>query len=411
MPVFSGRSKTPAFIFCCYSFVRSTSIPFVLKFVQQALKLLWCGLDNVEPHESVEGDLWKQVAPADLGEMAADVEMHQHFMIKKRPIGAISTELDSRDESVKALTVQVNSLENISGAPMASSIYTGQVGLESQPLPQVQIHTFEGMHSQIHDATKSVADMKPAHRHIATNANGSKRVHVLLHEPLLTYPQQQSQPYMSQKGQHETVETNPNGFRPATSNPLPLSQPFRLPNQIVQNQIVPNQVIHPINNDHSMSYSQGTQIQYLSSQQTQLQTKYNSPQNQFGDYSVNNSNSNSYSFSTMHQHQQKQQEQVPVPTPVYSLPTTELNAAGTPLSSFTPQNTTIVNGINHTRPVKNATPRASSGRSKNASNTKVRIFMILTNYTNLLLIFRSRDLHASYPVFRSTLALSYSGLR
>eukprot|EP00536_Pseudo-nitzschia_multiseries_P011558 jgi/Psemu1/29326/gm1.29326_g len=61
-------------------------------------------LNKVEPHETVDEDVWKHVAPADLGEMAADVEMHQHFMIKKRPIGAISTELESQDESVKSLT-------------------------------------------------------------------------------------------------------------------------------------------------------------------------------------------------------------------------------------------------------------------------------------------------------------------
>lgn len=361
VPVFSGRSKTPAFIFCCYSFVRSGSIPFVLKFVQQALKLLWGGLDNVEPHESVDEDVWKHVAPADLGEMAADVEMHQHFMIKKRPIGAISTELDSRDESVKSLTVQVDSLETVSGAPSAPSIYTGQGGMENSPPQQVQSHMYEGIQSQIHDAIKSVADMKPSHRHIATTANGSKRAHVLLQEPRIAYSQQQSR--LLQEGQLETVETHAHGSVPNASTPLPLSQPFRLPNQVV----------HPVNNEHSASYSQETQIRYSSlHQNTRPQSIHNTSQNQLGDYNVNTSKS--YSLSAMQHHEQKTQEQAPVPTQVYSLPMEKLNATGTIVSAtptpFAPQNSSRVNGISHTPSVKIPIPRVSSVRSTNVSITK-----------------------------------------
>ena len=411
VPVFSGKSKTPAFIFCCYSFVRSTSIPFVLKFVQPALKLLWCGLDNVEPHESVDGDVWRQVAPADLGEMAADVEMHQHFIIKKRPIGAILTELDSRDESMNSLTSQINSLENVSGTPVAPSIYAGQSVIESPP--QVQIQTFESMQSHIQDAINSVANLKPVHQHIATNANGSKRAHVLLQEPLIVYPQQQSQ-YTSQESQQdEIVEPAPIEYRPATSNPLPLAQPFRLPNQVVPNQVMPNQthpddmepnqvflnhmapnqaaqnnVVHPMNNEYSTPYVQGTQIQYQTNQQPQQQTLYNPSQNQFSDYGVNgninnsiqndysvNNNNNSYSFPKMHhqqqQHQQKQQEEITIPNQVFSLQTNELNGSGTRLAPFKPQNNGEVNGMKHSPPVQSTKPRATSSRStKTASNTK-----------------------------------------
>jgi hypothetical protein len=52
--------------------------------VQQALRLLWTGLDKVEPHQSIGKEMWKDVAPADLGEMAADVEMQHAFLQKKR---------------------------------------------------------------------------------------------------------------------------------------------------------------------------------------------------------------------------------------------------------------------------------------------------------------------------------------
>ena len=409
VPVFSGKSKTPAFVFCCYSFVRSTSIPFVLKFVQQALRLLWCGLDNVEPHESVNEDVWRQVAPADLGEMAADVEMHQHFIIKKRPIGAISTELDSRDESLNGLTAQVDSLGNVSGASMAPSIYTGQGMVESPP--QFQIHTFEGMHSHIHDAIKSVADMKPVHQHVATNSNGSKRAHVLMQEPIISYPQEQSQQYTPQNvQQNDIIEPNPINFQPAPS-PLPLAQPFALPNQVMPNQVMPNQFmpnqtvandmepnqvfpnhvapnpVVPNNNLHSMNnmnngfstgYQQGTQMQYQSNQQAQPQTVFNAPQNQF-----NNSNNygvvnNNYSLPTMQQQQQQQlqQQQQPqnmtAPAPAFNMPTNGTKPKSAPIAPYaSSQNNGGVNGINHSPPVQNTKSRSSSGRStKSAASTK-----------------------------------------
>ena len=58
----------------------------MLNFVQKAVRLLWDGLDKiVNPHESVGKELWKEVAPADLGEMAADLEMQKEFIGKKRP--------------------------------------------------------------------------------------------------------------------------------------------------------------------------------------------------------------------------------------------------------------------------------------------------------------------------------------
>jgi hypothetical protein len=48
-------------------------------------------LESIEPHESIGRDLWKDVAPADLGEMAADLEMQKAFYQKKRPFEAISS--------------------------------------------------------------------------------------------------------------------------------------------------------------------------------------------------------------------------------------------------------------------------------------------------------------------------------
>lgn len=91
VPIFSAGAVSPACVLCCYSLVRAEAVPAVLRFVQQALRLLWTGLDKVEPHESIGRDLWKDVAPADLGEMAADVEMQHAFMSKKRPHVSISS--------------------------------------------------------------------------------------------------------------------------------------------------------------------------------------------------------------------------------------------------------------------------------------------------------------------------------
>jgi hypothetical protein len=211
VPVFSGKSNSPAFVFCCYSCVRTGSVPFVLKFVQQALKLLWSGLDKVQPHASVGEDLWRDVAPADLGEMAADVEMQQHFMIKKRPIGAVSNEPYERNEVDDDLAVQIEALAGPSGTPTAVSIYTGR-GTSSDfgtheeifpsPLQPIEFQTYEAVQNHIHDAIKSVAEMQPVHHHVPTNACGSKRAHIFQQEsPQSPYVQPQQQMYA------QTLET------------------------------------------------------------------------------------------------------------------------------------------------------------------------------------------------------------
>ena len=90
VPVFTGKQILPSCVVACYSLVRSGSVPFVLRFVQQALRLLWDGLDQAELHDNLCTTIWQGVAPADLGEMAADVEMQQHFVSRKRTHNSIS---------------------------------------------------------------------------------------------------------------------------------------------------------------------------------------------------------------------------------------------------------------------------------------------------------------------------------
>jgi hypothetical protein len=191
VPIFSAKSVSPACVLCCYSYVRTGSVPFVLRFVQQALRLLWDGLDKVEPHESVGRDLWRDVAPADLGEMAADVEMQQHFFHKKRPRSSISATAPSQEHET-LLSEQLNALETPSGFPSTSYIYAGQQGPSlgfGEPAaheyglsaPSIQFQTLEAVQGHLSDALKHVAHVVPfqVHRHVQTNVQGSKRAHVL----------------------------------------------------------------------------------------------------------------------------------------------------------------------------------------------------------------------------------------
>lgn len=103
VPIFSSGSMVPSCVLSFYSLVRSDCVPFVLKFVQQALRSLWHGLERLEPHQCIGRELWKEVAPADLGVMAADLEMQKAFYQKKRPFDAISTKQDTK---------QINTLQN-----------------------------------------------------------------------------------------------------------------------------------------------------------------------------------------------------------------------------------------------------------------------------------------------------------
>lgn len=83
VPVISKGANRPACVVSAYACVKSDSVPFVLRFVQQALRVLWDGLDRIDqPHVST--NVWENVGPSDLGEMAADVEMQQHFHDRKR---------------------------------------------------------------------------------------------------------------------------------------------------------------------------------------------------------------------------------------------------------------------------------------------------------------------------------------
>lgn len=244
VPIFSSNSVSPACVLCCYSYVRTGSVPFVLRFVQQALRLLWDGLDKVEPHESVGRELWQDVAPADLGEMAADVEMQQHFMVKKRPRAAISSIVPG-DDPESSLSRQLGALDTPSGIPSTNSIYTGQhgysptVGPSEEPvspelnaaLPSIGLETLNNVHSHIQNAVNSVAEAIPfpVHKHVSTNTQDSKRAHVLGPSNAApaghTYGQAASTTIYNYAGNQYSEHSAP--------APLPAPRPLPLPNQLV----------------------------------------------------------------------------------------------------------------------------------------------------------------------------------
>jgi hypothetical protein len=168
VPVFQRGSDTPTCIVACYSLVHIPVVPFTLKFVQQALRLLWSGLDQVEPHESVGPQVWKDVDPADLGEMAADEEMHQHFLIKKRPhnlISAIYTDERQAAEGNLADRMQAVSIPS-DGSSLVARTNSAPSGVD---IGHVRNHLL--------DAIRSVSSVV-AFQSIATNAEGTKRAHV-----------------------------------------------------------------------------------------------------------------------------------------------------------------------------------------------------------------------------------------
>jgi len=118
IPIFSSTGNhvnidtiNPSCILSCYSLLPAESVPFVINFVQKAVRLLWSGLDNVNitPHESVSKELWTNVNPSDLGEMAADLEMQKEFIGKKRPRGLSFQDVD-REKNEQAGPAEIGQL-------------------------------------------------------------------------------------------------------------------------------------------------------------------------------------------------------------------------------------------------------------------------------------------------------------
>eukprot|EP00984_Skeletonema_dohrnii_P007372 scaffold2677_cov152-Skeletonema_dohrnii-CCMP3373.AAC.4 len=168
VPIFSAGDASPSCILCCYSLLPADSVPFVLNFVQKAVRLLWDGLDKiVNPHESVGKELWKDVAPADLGEMAADLEMQKAFIGKKRPRSDSMIEQFNQDDDrhrnfhsneQQYVNVPMNTppLQGLSPAPL----FPTTVQEMSQNAQQfVYLDGDNNGHWAVQQAVRSVGDM------------------------------------------------------------------------------------------------------------------------------------------------------------------------------------------------------------------------------------------------------------
>jgi hypothetical protein len=251
VPIFSSGAVSPACVLCCYSLVRAEAVPTVLRFVQQALRLLWTGLDKIEPHQSIGKDRWKDVAPADLGEMAADVEMQHAFLRKKRPHNFISASPEkfsapmtvaaaTARERSSSLSEQLHTIELVRPIPESApsqsilsaqmqqlgvSPRSGNVSVPTQPQVLLTNHpeTFSIIQSHLQDAVRSIGSAVPysEHQHLDTNRDGTKRAHVVAvgTDPLIRMnsvspSQQQSFPVS-------------NGVtQPVVHQPLPMPQPL-----------------------------------------------------------------------------------------------------------------------------------------------------------------------------------------
>lgn len=184
VPVFSGKSPTPACVVACYSLVRSGSVPFVLRFVQQALRLLWDGLDKlVEPNENEGRNIWHDVAPADLGEMAADVEMQHHFMHKKRSYSCIGNDVAECQVPVDTTTASLVSHLQAVRLPNGDTV---NVPFELPPDP-LAVSFSHGAHdlnaAQIHEPFLVTAGSAPSFP-MPTNMEGTKRANIIPMRPL-----------------------------------------------------------------------------------------------------------------------------------------------------------------------------------------------------------------------------------
>jgi hypothetical protein len=237
VPVFSARQTLPACVVSCYSLVKSNSVPFVLRFVQQALRLLWEGLDNFEPqNQSVKDRYWRKINPADLGEMAADVEMQQHFVQRKRPhslihdgpyeerrnsfvnfdagrdLGQESDQLASHFQSIRlpngdliTIPLQLTEDDQQQGQTQHSTVPT---------TAEVHVDTVQ---QHLAQAIQSVQEAVPFPDHVST---GAKRVHIMPPSPVKS-----SQPLLG------PINTPGNAFMP-----LPMPRPF--PSHVVKASVV-----------------------------------------------------------------------------------------------------------------------------------------------------------------------------
>lgn len=203
VPVISKMANRPVCVVSAYACVKSDSVPFVLRFVQQALRVLWDGLDRIDqPH--VSPNVWENVLPADLGEMAADIEMQQHFHDRKRSHHTMSsgiTEVAQPSASANALANSLsNQLQRIELPNGDAANVPQDHGVRT--IHEVHAHEFQ---NQVDEALRSVVYASSTHRLAATMftpqvvsniSSPPKKVHLVSGVPVV--PLAMPQPLPSQ---------------------------------------------------------------------------------------------------------------------------------------------------------------------------------------------------------------------
>lgn len=317
VPVFpSGKhtqTKVPACVVACYALVRMDSVPFVLRFVQQALRLVWDGLDQVAPHASVSKS-WKDVAPAHLGEMAADLEMQHAFVKKKRPFEDVSStpSLPPHQQLHQQMPFEIEptAIQNVTTTtndPQICSIrersavventtttinmYSSEIPTSHQaasflpnPVPSIDNNIIQSinnsisnnssssicysvMQDHVQEAVKSLGQAAPWElHHLHQNINDS----INRHEQQRQHQQQQHN--SKRIHMHNTTSSTFHGsLPPAPTIPQPrLPTPFSaipslLPTpqyQVYGRNIQLTHVNHSLNNNDNNTYNNGDQVIY-----------------------------------------------------------------------------------------------------------------------------------------------------
>ena len=216
MPIFSAGDVSPSCILSCYSLLHAESVPFVVNFVQKAVRLLWDGLDQIDPHESVGKVLWNNVGPSDLGEMAADVEMQKAFIGKKRPRSDMNRRpsVDMKDYPAAArprCSSEVSQMNDIPHfdtgmqGPLTAHAAPPAQGLSPAPLfpttvmapnsqQMVPVNFLDNGHWAVQQAVKSVGEVQlwNSTQDVQQFSNGVQHQHVY-HQDVPDMQQQQHQ--------------------------------------------------------------------------------------------------------------------------------------------------------------------------------------------------------------------------
>jgi hypothetical protein len=214
-----------------------------VNFVQKAVRLLWDGLDQIDPHESVGKVLWNNVGPSDLGEMAADMEMQKAFIGKKRP-HSDTTQFFSNEtydyqgatrhrSSSSAMQVAAPPAKGLSPAPLFP---TSVVAPNSQQM--VSVNFSDDGHWAVQQAVKSVGDVQLWNRsndihHFSSEHHAQQNVvyqsqeqsHLLQVQPLQYHSEFTNPGFDHRQQQQQQQQQQQHYFHSDVSSTQPLSQP------------------------------------------------------------------------------------------------------------------------------------------------------------------------------------------